>query len=237
MDASGLILNLVQKATIKTETNEKCPINNELVTNDEEVPSTDQRTPIARPYPRNLLEKSCDDCQPDGSESTIFKVSLRKADEDPEAEKENSSRKRIRTEPISSDREKCGEQEKIFVLRQLGRSQIRSDGFPAFLCIDGRIADGNDAKRKIPRPANAFMLFANEWRKKLAAENPRESNKDISVRLGILWKNMTKDVKEKYFALAREVDAEHKRKYPVTSLDTNHQKLSSGTVVLRPYHL
>lgn len=34
-----------------------------------------------------------------------------------------------------------------------------------------------------PRPANAFMLFANEWRKKIAAENPRESNKDISVRL------------------------------------------------------
>lgn len=38
-------------------------------------------------------------------------------------------------------------------------------------------------KQKIPRPANAFMLFANEWRKKLAIQNPRESNKDISVRL------------------------------------------------------
>lgn len=38
-------------------------------------------------------------------------------------------------------------------------------------------------QRKIPRPANAFMLFANEWRKKLAVENPGESNKDISVRL------------------------------------------------------
>ncbi|XP_024945294.1 uncharacterized protein LOC107272205 isoform X2 [Cephus cinctus] len=70
------------------------------------------------------------------------------------------------------------------------------------------------AKQKIPRPANAFMLFANVWRKKLAVENPRESNKDISVRLGILWKNMAKDVKEEYFTLAREVDAEHKRKYP-----------------------
>ncbi|XP_058801346.1 protein SOX-15-like, partial [Phymastichus coffea] len=69
-------------------------------------------------------------------------------------------------------------------------------------------------KQRIPRPANAFMLFANEWRKKLATENPRESNKDISVRLGVLWKTMSKDVKEKYFALAREVDAEHKRKYP-----------------------
>lgn len=40
----------------------------------------------------------------------------------------------------------------------------------------------HESVSRIPRPANAFMLFANEWRKKLAAENPRESNKDISVR-------------------------------------------------------
>lgn len=38
-----------------------------------------------------------------------------------------------------------------------------------------------------------------------------------SFRLGIFWKNMSKDMKEKYFALAREVDREHKRKYPGTS--------------------
>lgn len=37
-------------------------------------------------------------------------------------------------------------------------------------------------KDRIPRPPNAFMLFANEFRKKLSCENPRESNKDISVR-------------------------------------------------------
>ena len=29
-----------------------------------------------------------------------------------------------------------------------------------------------------------------------------------------MWKSMNKDEKEKYFELAREVDAEHKRKYP-----------------------
>ncbi|KAK7869961.1 hypothetical protein R5R35_013735 [Gryllus longicercus] len=67
---------------------------------------------------------------------------------------------------------------------------------------------------KIPRPPNAFMLFANEWRKKLAMQYPSESNKDISVRLGGMWKSLEKDSKEQYFALARQVDAEHKRKYP-----------------------
>ncbi|KAK0160804.1 hypothetical protein PV328_008172 [Microctonus aethiopoides] len=50
--------------------------------------------------------------------------------------------------------------------------------------LGGKCANNNaPGKAKIPRPANAFMLFANEWRKKLAVENPRESNKDISVRL------------------------------------------------------
>lgn len=27
---------------------------------------------------------------------------------------------------------------------------------------------------KIPRPPNAFMIFANEWRRRLATENPRK---------------------------------------------------------------
>ncbi|XP_044735649.1 zinc finger and BTB domain-containing protein 14-like isoform X1 [Chrysoperla carnea] len=67
---------------------------------------------------------------------------------------------------------------------------------------------------KIPRPPNAFMIFANEWRRRLATENPRESNKDISVRLGVLWKNLSSDMKESYYKQARDADLEHKRKYP-----------------------
>jgi len=47
-----------------------------------------------------------------------------------------------------------------------------------------------ETKEKIPRPPNAFMIFANEWRRKLATQFPNESNKEISVRLGIMWKNL-----------------------------------------------
>ncbi|XP_036149462.1 uncharacterized protein LOC105831471 [Monomorium pharaonis] len=123
---------------------------------------------------------------------------------------------------------------------QANRSPRRkSTGIPTLLCIDGnRPADAavTGVKRKIPRPANAFMLFANEWRRKLAAENPRESNKDISVRLGIFWKNMSKDVKEKYFALAREVDKEHKRKYPGRSCKEGEIVLFFFNVSLYTYN-
>ncbi|CAH1389795.1 unnamed protein product [Nezara viridula] len=61
------------------------------------------------------------------------------------------------------------------------------------------------------------MIYANTWRKKLAHDHPSESNKQISVRLGKLWKDMAADEKELYFALARRVDAEHKKKYPEPS--------------------
>jgi len=103
--------------------------------------------------------------------------------------KENMTIKRVSNESKQS----CGNREvdKIFP-RQQQRTQAnrsprrKSTGIPTLLCIDGnRLVDATVAgvKRKIPRPANAFMLFANEWRRKLAAENPQESNKDISVRL------------------------------------------------------
>lgn len=64
----------------------------------------------------------------------------------------------------------------------IGQKQVPVDAGASQL--GGKYSNSNaPGKAKIPRPANAFMLFANEWRRKLANENPRESNKDISVRL------------------------------------------------------
>ncbi|XP_018331223.1 high mobility group B protein 7-like isoform X2 [Agrilus planipennis] len=67
---------------------------------------------------------------------------------------------------------------------------------------------------KIRRPQNAFMIFANEFRKKLASENPSESNKDISVRLGNMWKTLPGNVKAIYYSAAKKANDEHKTKYP-----------------------
>ncbi len=58
------------------------------------------------------------------------------------------------------------------------------------LRMSGYAAGLTEPKEKIPRPPNAFMIFANEWRRKLATQFPNESNKEISVRLGIMWKNL-----------------------------------------------
>ncbi|XP_050294458.1 transcription factor SOX-30-like [Anthonomus grandis grandis] len=68
--------------------------------------------------------------------------------------------------------------------------------------------------QKIPRPPNAFMLYANEHRKALAHMYPADSNKEISRRLGQTWKDLSVQEKNDYFQRAKDVDLEHKRKYP-----------------------
>ncbi|XP_050308141.1 modifier of mdg4-like [Anthonomus grandis grandis] len=65
----------------------------------------------------------------------------------------------------------------------------------------------------IPKPPHAFMIFASEWRKKLTIENPQESTKQISVRLGNMWKTLLPETKNIYYREAKRVEEEHKRKY------------------------
>ncbi|KAK9888782.1 hypothetical protein WA026_001007 [Henosepilachna vigintioctopunctata] len=72
----------------------------------------------------------------------------------------------------------------------------------------------NLAVKKIPRPPNAFMLFANANRKLMAQKHPTESNKDISKRLGSSWKILDLNEKNKYFDRAKAIDNDHKKKYP-----------------------
>jgi hypothetical protein len=67
---------------------------------------------------------------------------------------------------------------------------------------------------KIPRPPNAFLIFANEWRSKLAVQYTLDNNKDISVRLGVMWKSMNKEEQDVYRNLSREATAKHKEMYP-----------------------
>ncbi|KAG5898631.1 hypothetical protein JTB14_021005 [Gonioctena quinquepunctata] len=72
----------------------------------------------------------------------------------------------------------------------------------------------NLTKESIPRPANAFMIFATEWRKKLAVEHPGDNSKSISVRLGNLWKSLSAETRESYYSAARQAQLEHQLKYP-----------------------
>lgn len=67
---------------------------------------------------------------------------------------------------------------------------------------------------RIPRPANAFMIFGRENRKKVAAEFPNSTNKFISTKLGERWRELDEESKAPYKAMAKEAVKEHKMRFP-----------------------
>ncbi|XP_068904047.1 transcription factor SOX-9-like isoform X1 [Tenebrio molitor] len=81
-------------------------------------------------------------------------------------------------------------------------------------CIKREFYDESKEKPKIPRPPNAFMLYANENRKKMSQLYPTESNKDISKRLGNGWKSLNEDERKKFFERAKAIGLQHKKEYP-----------------------
>lgn len=43
---------------------------------------------------------------------------------------------------------------------------------------------------------------------------PAESNKEISKKLGLSWRTLSVQEKNKYYQRAKIIDSEHKKKYP-----------------------
>ncbi|XP_075739393.1 uncharacterized protein LOC142784778 [Rhipicephalus microplus] len=73
---------------------------------------------------------------------------------------------------------------------------------------------GYQLRRRIPQPPNAFMLFAMENRRSVAAENPNEDNQRVSTRLGKFWRSLSAAAKESYRRKAAVAAAIHRIKYP-----------------------
>ncbi|GBN37105.1 hypothetical protein AVEN_134610-1 [Araneus ventricosus] len=68
--------------------------------------------------------------------------------------------------------------------------------------------------KKIPRPPNAFMLFARDHRKTLAKKYPTQSNKNISSLLGQCWKKLDEATKAEYYKKAKMLEELHRQQYP-----------------------
>ncbi|XP_029953766.1 transcription factor SOX-8a isoform X1 [Salarias fasciatus] len=84
----------------------------------------------------------------------------------------------------------------------------------SLLPVPGHGERGQKSKPHVKRPMNAFMVWAQAARRKLADQYPHLHNAELSKTLGKLWRLLSETEKRPFVEEAERLRMQHKRDYP-----------------------
>ncbi|XP_035668825.1 transcription factor Sox-1-like [Branchiostoma floridae] len=67
---------------------------------------------------------------------------------------------------------------------------------------------------RVKRPMNAFMVWSRGQRRKIAEDNPKMHNSEISRRLGEMWKELSVEEKKPFVDESKRLRAKHMEEHP-----------------------
>ncbi|XP_064208063.1 transcription factor SOX-30-like [Anguilla rostrata] len=76
------------------------------------------------------------------------------------------------------------------------------------------ITHSKNSSGNIKRPMNAFMVWSRIHRGALSRVNPKATNADISVQLGVEWSKLSEEQKTPYYEEAYKLKHKHSQEFP-----------------------
>ncbi|XP_068621434.1 transcription factor Sox-21 [Battus philenor] len=93
-------------------------------------------------------------------------------------------------------------------------SAMGAIGSMGAIAMNGQAQQKKTQEEHIKRPMNAFMVWSRLQRRKIAQDNPKMHNSEISKRLGAEWKLLSEDEKRPFIDEAKRLRAMHMKEHP-----------------------